>query len=60
MRVIYVNYILLQTSVQMVTFVWLVAGGTMKGVWRCVIMECGAPSVMTCGVLMMLVWSVDN
>ena len=39
---------------------WAIEGTTGMEEWRCVSMVLGAPSVMTSGTTVMLVWSADN
>ena len=47
-------------TVLMEMFVWWEAPVSMRVEWRCVSMTSGGQCVMTSGVDLMLLWSVDN
>ena len=47
-------------TVLMEMFVWWEAPISMRVQWRCVSMTSGGQCVMTSGVDLMLLWSVDN
>ena len=47
-------------AVQMVLLVWLVARPILRELWRSVIVESGALSVITAGTAMMQQWSVSS